>query len=52
MRKGALILFSSVLFTSCVIKNPKPEECYVQNETIIGIKEGSTIDIVFKRYTW
>ncbi len=32
---------------SCVIQNPKPEECYVQTETIISIREGSTFDIVF-----
>lgn len=37
----------SVCTFSCVIQNPKPEECYVQTETIINIKEHSTFDIVF-----
>ncbi|NND24083.1 MAG: hypothetical protein HKN86_05250 [Acidimicrobiia bacterium] len=32
---------------SCIIYNPRPEDCYVQTETIINIKEGSTFDIVF-----
>ncbi len=47
MRKEPLILISLVLFTSCVIKNPKPKECYVITETIINIKEGTSNDIVF-----
>ena len=43
----SLIIFICISAFSCVIHNPEPEECYVQTETIISIKEGSTIDIVF-----
>lgn len=41
----ALILFLTVY--SCIIQNPKPEECEVVNATITKIVEGSTFDIVF-----
>ncbi|MBT8394096.1 MAG: hypothetical protein KJN66_04510 [Bacteroidia bacterium] len=41
------LIIISLAFTSCIIQNPQPDECYVQTETIISIKEGSTFDIVF-----
>lgn len=34
-------------FTSCVIYNPKPEECVVLKTTITKIKDGGTYDIAF-----
>lgn len=42
---SCLILFLSV--TSCVITNPKPEDCVVQTVTIQKILEGTANDIVF-----
>ena len=42
-----LILIQSVFFHSCIIQNPKPEECLVLETKIIKITEGSTFDIVF-----
>mgnify|MGYP001813958972 CR=1 FL=1 len=42
-----LFFFICATVFSCIINNPKPEGCYVQTETIINIKEGSTFDIVF-----
>lgn len=41
----ALLLF--LLVYSCIIQNPKPEECEVVTATISKIVEGSTYDIVF-----
>ncbi len=43
----SIIIFICISAFNCVIPNPKPEECHVQTETIISIKEGSTFDIVF-----
>ena len=51
MRKLILYFTTFILVSvcaySCVIHNPTPEECYVQTETIISIKEDSSFDIVF-----
>ncbi|RIA08452.1 hypothetical protein OE09_0264 [Flavobacteriaceae bacterium MAR_2010_72] len=33
---------------SCIISNPKPEDCDIRIEKIVKIIEGSTYDIVFK----
>ena len=44
----SIMIFICVNLFSCIIHNPLPEECYVQTETITGIKEGSTFDIVFR----
>ncbi|TXG36837.1 hypothetical protein [Seonamhaeicola maritimus] len=47
MKKHIFLLGFSMILLSCVIKDPKPEECVIQNETIIHIKEGTSFDIVF-----
>jgi len=47
MKKYFSFLAITLLFTSCVINNPKPEACYIQSETIISITEGTSNDIVF-----
>ena len=47
MKSYSLLLLLLVLCTSCIIKDPKPEECYIQSETIINITEGTSHDIVF-----
>ena len=47
MKYLLVLIFCSLLVSSCIIHNPKPEECHVQRETIINIREGSTNDIVF-----
>ena len=36
-----------VLFNSCIINNPQPENCEVVETTIKKITKGSTYDIVF-----
>lgn len=41
------LFLSLLLFKSCIISNPQPEECEVVEITIKRIKEGSTFDIVF-----
>ena len=41
------IILSCVYFSSCIIQNPKPEECKVTTEKIINIYEGTSNDIVF-----
>jgi len=35
------------VMASCIIKNPKPEDCVVQTVKIVKITEGSSNDIVF-----
>lgn len=44
-----IVLFLSVflVFKSCVINNPQPEECEIVDVTIKKITEGSSYDIVF-----
>lgn len=43
----AFILLSFLIIKSCVISNPKPEECEVVEVKITKITEGSSYDIVF-----
>ena len=43
----ALFLSLFLLFKSCIISNPQPEDCEVVEFTIKRITEGSTYDIVF-----
>ncbi|MFD2822828.1 hypothetical protein ACFS5M_04045 [Lacinutrix iliipiscaria] len=47
MKKHLSFIMLLLVFTSCVIDNPKPEECIVQNVTITKITEGTSNDIVF-----
>jgi hypothetical protein len=48
MKKIFLTIFISLLLFSCIIENPKPEGCIVQEIIITEIIEGSSNDIVFK----
>ncbi len=48
MKNLFFTLFISLSLFSCIIENPKPEGCVVQEITVTEIKEGSTNDIVFK----
>ncbi len=43
----ALCLSVCLVFKSCVINNPQPEDCEVVEVTIKKITEGSSYDIVF-----
>ncbi|MCK0107963.1 hypothetical protein MWU58_01530 [Flavobacteriaceae bacterium S0825] len=43
----ALFLSVFLVFKSCVINNPQPEDCEVVEVTIKKITEGSSYDIVF-----
>ena len=43
----SIIIFICITAVSCVSHKPEPEECHVQTETIINIKEGTSNDIVF-----
>ena len=43
----AFIILSFLVIKSCVISNPKPEECEVVEVTIRRITKGSSYDIVF-----
>ncbi len=46
MKNYNILLIILILCTSCIVKDPQPEECYIQTETIINITEGSSHDIV------
>jgi len=43
----AFFLSIFLMFKSCVINNPQPEECKIVDVTIKKITEGSSYDIVF-----
>ncbi|WP_299524817.1 hypothetical protein [Winogradskyella sp.] len=43
----SLIIACFLLLKSCIIQNPKPEECEVIDVKITRITEGSSYDIVF-----
>lgn len=45
--KKLLILSVFFFLTSCVIQNPRPENCVVETVKIVKIIEGSSYDIVF-----
>ena len=49
MKKSILFLFVmiSLLCQSCIINNPKPEDCEIKTITVDRIYEGGTYDIVF-----
>lgn len=48
MKKTYLLFTISILFISCVIQNPQPKECEIQEITVTSIYEGTANDIVFK----
>ncbi len=41
------LLFSFIM-NSCIVQNPRPENCIVKEITVTEIEEGSFYDIVFK----
>jgi len=41
------LLFVFLALKSCIIQNPKPEECVVMSVRVTKIKEGGVKDIVF-----
>jgi len=49
MKKSILLFFLTVstLCTSCIINNPKPEDCEIKTITVGKINEGEAYDIVF-----
>ena len=47
MKKYISFFTLLLIFTSCIIENPKPEECVVENVIITKITEGTSHDIVF-----
>ena len=42
-----LVLVSFLMLKSCIIQNPNPEDCIVEEVKITRIIEGSSFDIVF-----
>ena len=44
----ALLFILTITFVSCIISNPKPDECDIIEATIIEIAEGTSYDIVFR----
>ena len=42
-----ILLAITLSFQSCLIRNPKPEDCSVKQITVSKIAEGSSYDIVF-----
>ncbi|KAA3620963.1 MAG: hypothetical protein DWP94_11355 [Flavobacterium sp.] len=47
IKKIVLLLLLALLFSSCIIQNPKPEDCDVKEIIVAKIYEGGTLDIVF-----
>ena len=48
MKKFVLVLLAFTTLTSCIIHNPRPENCVVETAKIVKIVEGSSFDIVFR----
>ena len=48
MKKLFILLSITFLLSSCVIKNPSPEECEILEITVTSISEGTSNDIVIK----
>ena len=42
-----LSIITFLTLSSCIIKNPKPEDCVIETVKITKITEGSSYDIVF-----
>ena len=47
MKKHIALITLLLIFTSCIIDNPKPEECVVEYVKTTKITEGTSNDIVF-----
>ena len=47
IKKIVLLLVLPLLFSSCIIQDPKPEDCDVKEIVVTKIYEGGTLDIVF-----
>ncbi len=47
MKKYVLVYSILTLFTSCLINNPNPEDCVIEQVKITKITEGTSYDIVF-----
>ncbi len=47
MKKFSSLLMFSLLLTSCIVQNPRPENCVVETVKIVKITEGPSYDIVF-----
>ena len=47
MKYLAILLVISLLLTSCMIQNPRPENCVIETAKIVKITEGPYFDIVF-----
>lgn len=45
--KKLLVIISLFVLTSCVIQNPRPENCIAENVTITEIRKGSGSSIIF-----
>lgn len=45
--KLILILFSVTVLQSCMIHNPKEEDCFVKEIEVVEISEGGVKDLVF-----
>ncbi len=47
IKKITSLLVLPLLFSSCIIQYPKPEDCDVKEIVVTRIYEGGTLDIVF-----
>lgn len=48
IKKLTLLLAIPLLVSSCLIQNPKPEDCVTKEITVTAIEEGTSYDIVIK----
>jgi hypothetical protein len=48
IKKSSVLFLLAVLLNSCIIHNPKPEDCDIREVTVAKIYEGGIKDIVFE----
>ncbi|QIE59514.1 hypothetical protein G5B37_08045 [Rasiella rasia] len=47
IKKISLLIFAASLMTSCLIHNPKKEDCFIKEIEVVKISEGGVKDLVF-----
>ncbi len=48
IKKSIFLLLALLVFNSCIVQNPKPEDCEIIEITVSEIFEGTSNDIVLK----
>lgn len=45
--KITIVIFLAVMLQSCIINNPKEEDCFIKEIEVVEISEGGVKDLVF-----